>query len=152
MNKLKQMGFGGIEIIVIAVIAAAFLGMWTYYSSQMALLRKDNEEKAAAIKQMAKDNAETLAENTALKVSNDNFVTQVATQNSALEALKKERDDAVERWKDAAKAAEVVSVRYRRRIANIMAETKRAGEDWCMAWKRIVDGYYADRKAERVTQ
>lgn len=143
---MKQRGFGYIEGIALAVVAAAFLGLWSYYKTQTLEMQSDIKEKATAIKNLTKTNAELTAENTILHTSNTNLSGLVQKQSAALEEVKRERDEADANYKAAVAAAEAQSGKYRTTIQTIL-DTKITDGDWCKSWGGLINDYFNKRKA-----
>jgi hypothetical protein len=140
---------GAIELvylIVLAVIIAAFAGLWTYYHTQIAELEEDVKTKQKVITTMATEKAECLAEKTGLQTANTSFKELVVTQNKALEDLRKARDAKAVEAQRAQAEADKQSLVFKGRIADILAQT--AGTDWCGTWSKMVTDYTKMRQAK----
>lgn len=145
----KQSGIiGTIQLIVLAVAVAAFLSLWAYYRIQVSALEGLVEDKQSAIDQLAKEKAECGASKVALEVVNKDWSAQVTKQNEAIGTLKIQRDIAKAAWTVAKKEAEKNSKKHRSEIGKLRASNVRAGETWCKAAERSLDGYYQRRKAQ----
>lgn len=128
------------------VLLGALLGFGAYHVFEVAALKGDNASKQRAIAQLAADRVALAVDNAVLHKENSTFAKRVEEQNAALEALKKERDEATKAWMEAARAGAVRSKEFMARIAAIEAARAKEGEAWHETWLRLLDGYFAERK------
>ena len=147
---MKQRGFAVeylIYAVVLAGIAAAFFGLWSYYSVQLTALKKDNQDKQKAITELAKEKAEGLARETALETANKNFVVQVKACNDGLADVIRERNMKTQEAKDAQHAADYAALQAKGVIASILSQKVDIGKNWCDKWSEMVMDYSLKRRA-----
>jgi septal ring factor EnvC (AmiA/AmiB activator) len=123
----------------------ALLGLIVYHFVIVGGLKADIASKESAIRTLTAEKATLNAENVVLRQANDRFAKLTREQNSALQTLRRERDDAVKAWQAEVAAGAQRSVEFRRRIAELQAVRQEDGEPWYDTWKRMLDLYFAKR-------
>lgn len=144
---------GFVEWIVVAVLIGIVSGAVSFhyivlsgYKREIKQLAQTIKDKETVIEKMATEKAEVLAEATALRAANTLLSADVERQNKALDALKKERDDSLQRWQRAEQEAIRGAAEYEARIAGILATQPQPGEVWYDAWSKTVADYYKVRR------
>ncbi len=135
-----------LELVLLAVVAASFAGLWAYYHTQMSALTADNVAKAKTITTMGQEKATCMEANTGLSAANTHFAEQVGVQNKAVAALVAARDAKAAEAQKAKRDAATQSIVFKGRTAAILAQA--AGVDWCKTWGTMVTDYTVMRHAK----
>lgn len=135
-----------IEGIILALLVAAFGGLWTFYHIKVGALEGEVGAKQTAIDTMAKEKAGVLAKVAGLTVANTDFVKQIAESKASVVAIQKERNDKTAEALAATRSAATASLGFKARIATILNQN--AGIDWCGTWSKLITDYTVMRQAK----
>lgn len=145
MNRQR----GAVELIVVGIIvavaAAAFGGLWTFYHVKVDALETEVTTKQKVIETMGQEKATCMEANTGLSTANTHFVGQVNECKASVVAIKKDRNDKAAEARAAKQDADRKSLNAKQRIAAIIAQA--AGVDWCKTWGAMVTDYTVMRQA-----
>lgn len=146
----RQRGAIELAVLVIAgvVAAAAFLGLWAYYGTQLAELKADNTAKGKAIEKQAKELGTVNLRASVLQDANKDCGTKVNEANAKTDALRQERNEAWQGYNDAKAAAELKAKGFEAQIDKIRQVKESPGGDWCTPWGTEIERYVAGRQAK----
>lgn len=144
------------EIFILIAIAGVCAGALAYHFSalaglktEVASLSKIIEGKDATINKQAADIGTFTASKAALEIANDNFVKLAAAQNRSIANIRKERDDAMDKWNTAVKLAAQNSALYRQSIDKVMETQLKPGQTWCDGFSDLINDLIAKRKGQK---
>lgn len=144
----KQRGLMELNIGIMIIVGAAFAGLWTFYYTQNSALKADVVAKQKVIVTLTTEKTEVLAEKTALVIANSAFQNELKILKEELASIKQERDDKTLIALSAKKAADQESLKFKKKIADILKTGLKDGENWCNKWTTMVMDYTLSRQTK----